>query len=87
MPQTSKSTSYEDWHKLVVIWTEITRDRKTGRLAIVVPLEGEDVLLELAISAISNKIGVYNIADQLNKLCTKDELTEKHNVLEVFDLY
>ena len=50
-----------------------------------VPLEAEDAVLEPATSATSNKIGVYNIADQLNQLCKKDKLTEKYNVLEVFE--
>ena len=68
-----------------MIWRESTSDSKTEKLAIVVPLEAEDAVLEPATSATSNKIGVYNIVDQLNQLCKKDKLTEKYNVLEVFE--
>ena len=89
-PQLRNFKSYNDWVRLVNIWT-IFSDLKTERqgLELVMSVSGKafEAILELDDKDISSKDGVKLIVEKLNILYKKDELHEKFEDLENFESY
>ena len=89
-PILSKARSYNDWLKLVNIWTKITCIPKASQGgAILMTLEGEaqDAVLELSEDIITSEDSVKHITEKLNSLYKKNETLEKYECLDQFETY
>ncbi|XP_066913250.1 uncharacterized protein [Clytia hemisphaerica] len=89
-PLLSQSKNYEDWKKLIGIWTELTTlDKKKQGPSLVLTLDGksQEAALELSREQISSENGVQNIINRLDKIYAKDKLTEKFDAIEKFETY
>ena len=89
-PALSNSKSYGDWKKLIKIWKEVTSlDKSKQALALVLSLEGEaqDAALQIESTDLSKDEGVDILLNRLDKLYTKDVLSEKYAALEAFETY
>ena len=89
-PQLRNFKSYNDWVRLVNIWTIFT-DLETERqgLELVMSVSGKafEAILELDDKDISSKDGIKLIVEKLNILYKKDELHEKFEGLDNFESY
>ena len=89
-PLLSFGTNYEDWCKMVRVWTKFT-DLVSERQgpSMFLSLEGEALYpaLELYEKEIGRKNGVEIIMAQLDKLCKKDDALSKFQALEAFGTY
>lgn len=89
-PLLSSSKSYNDWKKLIELWTDLTTLAKNKQgPALVLSLEGkaQEAALELDSASIAHDDGVRLIIDRLDKIYEKDKLTEKYNAIEKFETY
>ena len=89
-PQLSNFKSYNDWVRLVKIWTRFTDlDEAKQGPALVMSLSGKalEAILELEDADISAKNGVKSIINKLDALYKKDELHEKFKDLENFESF
>ena len=90
-PKLSECKSYDDWIKLINIWTDfVTLDKSKHAQAIVLQaLEGEarDAALEIESAELSAEDGVKKVMERLDKLYKKDELTERYNAIDALDAY
>ena len=90
-PLLSKAKTYNDQIKLLDIWTEFTElPRKLQGPAVLFSLEDkaqQAVLEKLSKEEISSETGVAKIRSELHKTYKKDEIKEKYNSLEAFEIY
>ena len=89
-PLLSFGTNYEDWCKMVRVWTKFT-DLVSERQgpSMFLSLKGEVLYaaLELYEKEIGCKNGVEIIMAWLDKLCKKDDALSKFQALEAFGTY
>ena len=90
-PLLSKAETYNDWIKLLYIWTEFNElpEKRQGP-AVLLSLEGkaqQAVLEPLWKEEILSETGVAKIRSKLDKIHKKDKITEKYNSLQVFKTY
>ena len=89
-PLLTACKNYDDWKKLLTIWTELTTlEKKKQGPALVLALEGkaQEAALELTSADISSEQGVSKILLRLDKIYAKDKLTEKFDAIERFESY
>ena len=89
-PLLSSCKNYDDWCKMVRVWTKFT-DLPIERqgASMFLSLEGEalDAALELDEDVISSKNGVKEIMLRLDQLYKKDDTLSKFQALENFETY
>ena len=89
-PLLSTCKSYNDWKKLINLWTQLTTlDKNKQGPALVLSLDGksQDAALEIESEQIAQDDGVKIIIKRLDKIYEKDKLTEKYNAIEKFETY
>ena len=90
-PRLSQAKSYEDWVKLLDIWTEyseLEKEKQGPALLFTLEDNAQQVVIEaLTKEEIGSETGVEKIKEQLHKLYKKDEITQKYNALEAFETY
>ena len=89
-PPLADCATYEDYKKLVTIWSEFTTlDKNKQGMAVFLSLKGADqeAVLELPTDQIKGEHGLNNVLARLDKLYVKDETLEKYKALEDFESY
>ena len=89
-PVLSKCASYEDYKKLLELWTKFTSlDKSEQGTAVLLSLEGkaQEAVLELETTDISADNGVENIIQRLDKIYLQDTLIKKYEALDSFENY
>ena len=89
-PVLSKCSSYEDYKKLLELWTKFTSLAKTEQgTAVLLSLEGkaQEAVLELSSDDISSETGVENIINRLDRIYLQDTLIKKYEALDNFENY
>ena len=80
-PELEKSKSYNDWRKLIKLWTEFTSlDKKKQGTAILMsslPQDAVEAVLELPDEDIKAEDGVEKVPTRLDALFKKDTMIEK----------
>ena len=89
-PSLKDSKNYKDWVKLVKIWSSVTAlgTEKQGP-AVLLSLEGksQDAALEISEEILGSNNGLEAIISRLDEIYLKDELSEKYNAIEKFEMY
>ena len=89
-PMLSKSSCYEDYKKLLELWTKFTvLPVKEQGTAVLLSLEGkaQEAVLELDVSVITGDTGVSKIIERLDKIYLQDTLIKKYEALDNFENY
>ena len=89
-PIFSKSSSYEDYKKLLGLWTRFTSlDKNEQGTAVLLSLEGkaQEAVLELETDIITGEDGVAKIIERLDKIYLQDTLIKKYEALDNFENY
>ena len=89
-PVLSKASSYEDYKKLLELWTKFSSlDKKEQGTAVLLSLEGkaQEAVLEIDSDIISSEDGVTKIIERLDKIYLKDILIKKYEALDNFENY
>ena len=89
-PLLSKSTTYDDWKKKLLIWSDFTTLETTKHgAAVLLTLEGAAVeaVLELERATINSEESLKKITERLDILYLKDSTLEKFQALECFETY
>ena len=89
-PVLSKASSYEDYKKLLELWTKFSSlDKNEQGTAVLLSLEGkaQEAVLELDSDVITSDDGVSKIIDRLDKIYLQDTLIKKYEALDNFENY
>ena len=89
-PVLSKASSYEDYKKLLQLWTKFSSlDKGEQGTAVLLSLEGkaQEAVLELDVDVITSEEGVSKIIDRLDKIYLQDTLIKKYEALDNFENY
>ena len=89
-PPLSASANYDDWKKMVTLWSNFTSLPKAKQgTCILLSLKGKDqeAVLELKSEEINCDDGFDNVVAQLDKLYLKDKTLQKYQALEDFNSY
>ena len=89
-PNIKSCKNYQDWKKLIKIWSGLTSLVKTKQAsAVVLSLEGEaqDAALELPSTELNAEDGIETLLARLDKIFVKDALAEKYEALENLEIF
>ena len=89
-PSLKACKNYKDWVKLIKVWSTVTSLDKTRQgPAVLLSLEGQsqDAALEIDSEDLNKETGLAMIIERLDQIYLKDELAEKYNALEQFEMY
>ena len=89
-PPLSDSGNYEDWKKMVQIWSTFTTLPKEKQgTTILLSLKGQDqeAVLELTSAQITAAAGLDAVINRLDSLYLKDTTLQKYKALENFESY
>lgn len=89
-PWLSKSKTYDDWKKKLLIWSDFTTLEKSKHgAAVLLTLEGaaEEAVLEITRETLNSEDSLDKIIERLDLLYLKDSTLEKFQALECFDTY
>ena len=89
-PLLSSCKTYDDWRKMVRVWTNFTDlppDKQGAAMFLSLNGEALDAALELEEEVISGKDGVKSIMTHLDKLYKKDDTLSKFHALDSFETY
>ena len=89
-PILSKCSCYEDYKKLLGLWTKFSAlDKNEQGTAVLLSLEGkaQEAVLELDTEVITADDGVSKIIERLDKIYLQDTLIKKYEALDSFENY
>ena len=89
-PPLNNSANYEDWKKMLNVWSTFTSLQKEKQgTAILLSLKGaaQEAVLELSQESITSADGLQNVITRLDDLYLKDSTLQKYKALENFENY
>ena len=89
-PILSETKSYDDWLKLVKIWsrsTDIEKSKQGSVLLLSLDSDSLDLALQIPEDDLFKDDGVKTLIDKLNELYKDDDALAKYETLEQFDNY
>ena len=87
-PNISDSANYEDYKKMLQVWSKFTNLSKEKKgMAVFLTLKGADqeAVLELDTEDIASENGFENVIARLDRLYLKDETLQKYKAFEDFE--
>ena len=88
-PELEKSKTYNDWRKLIELWTNFTSLPKAKQASAIIfsslTVEVQEAVLEIPNAEINSDEGVAKVLDRLDKLYKKDSLIEKIEAIDAYE--
>ena len=88
-PELEKSKTYNDWRKLINLWTNFTSLPKAKQASAIImtslTAEAQEACLEIPDTDINSDDGVAKVLDRLDLLYKKDKLIEKIEAIDAYE--
>ena len=89
-PSLERETLYVNWKKEIRIWeafTSLPEEKRAPAILMTLSGEAKEAVLNMNIEALTDKTGVKNLIEELDKMYLKDESSQAYEAYETFEKF
>ena len=89
-PSLKRETLYVNWKKEIRIWeafTSLPEEKRAPAIFMTLSGEAKEAVLNMNIEALTDKTGIKNLIEELDKMYLKDESSQAYEAYETFEKF